>query len=403
MSSAPGGSALPAADVGRLKERVRAAVGADATGLVDLSHRVHEAAEVGFEEERSSAWCAEALLEAGLSVEMGVAGLPTAFVATAGSGPFVVGICAEYDALPGIGHACGHNVIASAAIGAGRALGPLADDLGITLKVFGTPAEEGGGGKILMLEKGVFDGVHAAMMVHPAPNELDRMPCLAVEHYDVVYRGKEAHASAFPERGVNAADALTVAQVAVGLLRQHAEPMNQVHGIVTLGGAAPNIVPAHTEAKYYVRASTLADLERWSPRVKRCFEAGAIATGASVEFRTQGPSYSEFHTDEAMAARYKANAEELGRGFPDLGQRSMSGSTDMANVSLVIPSIHPMLGIDSLPAVNHQPEFAAAAASAAADRAVLDGATAMAWTVADLASDHAERARLTASAYRHGS
>ena len=311
----------------------------------------------------------------------------------------MIAICAEYDALPAVGHACGHNVIASAAIGAGRALAPLVDDLGITLEVLGTPAEEGGGGKILMMERGGFDGVNAAMMVHPSPGELDRMPCLAVEHYDVVYRGKEAHAAAFPEQGVNAADALTVAQVAIGLLRQHADHGDQVHGIVTLGGAAPNIVPALTRAKYYVRGSTLETLAKWSPRVKRCFEAGAVATGATLEFVPQGPTYSEFHTDEAMAALYVANAEALGRVFPAPGGRSMSASTDMANVSLAIPSIHPMLGIDSLPAVNHQPEFTAAAATPAADRAVTDGAAAMALTVIDVALSDEQRGRLTARAY----
>ena len=336
-----------------------------------------------------------------MTVERGICELPTALSATAGSGDFVVAICAEYDALPGIGHACGHNVIASAAVGAALALAPLADDLGITVRLLGTPAEEGGGGKVLMMERGGFDGVNAALMVHPAPGELDRMPCLAVEHYDVVYRGKEAHASAFPERGINAADALTVAQVAIGLLRQHAEEKDQVHGIVTVGGAAPNIVPALTRAKYYVRARDLARLEKWSPRVKACFEAGAVATGASLEIVPQGPAYSEFHTDEEMAARYVANAESLGRRFPAPGGRTMSGSTDMGNVSLAIPSIHPMLGLDCLPAVNHQPEFTAAAASPEADRAVTDGATAMAWTVCDLATDSTQRARLTASAYAH--
>jgi metal-dependent amidase/aminoacylase/carboxypeptidase family protein len=251
------------------------------------------------------------------------------------------------------------------------------------------------------MERGGFDGVNAAMMVHPAPGELDRMPCLAVEHFDVVYRGKEAHASAFPERGINAADALTVAQVAIGLLRQHADFGDQVHGIVTLGGAAPNIVPAHTEAKYYVRARTLKALETWSPRVRRCFEAGAVATGSTLEIVPQGPTYSEFRTDEAMADLYRANATALGRVFPAPGERTMSGSTDMANVSLSIPSIHPMLGLDSFPAVNHQPEFTAAAGGAIADRAVLDGATAMAWTVIDLASSDDERSRLTAQSYRH--
>jgi amidohydrolase len=381
------------------KEQALAVVRDAEAALVGLSHRIHGTPELGFEEVRSSAWCAEVLDGAGLTVETGVADLPTAFSATAGSGPLTVAICAEYDALPGIGHACGHNVIASAAVGAGMALAPIADDLGITVRVLGTPAEEGGGGKILMMERGAFDGVHAAMMVHPAPNELDRMPCLAVEHYDVVYHGKEAHASAFPHHGINAADAVTVAQVAIGLLRQHAEHSDQVHGIVTLGGMAPNIVPALTRAKYYVRARSLERLTEWSPKVRACFEAGAIATGARLEIEPQGPTYSEFETDEAMAARYQANAEALGRTFPPHGGRSMSGSTDMANVSLAIPAIHPMLGLDCLPAVNHQPEFTAAAASAAADRAVVDGAAAMAWTVIDLATDDAERARLMEKAY----
>ncbi len=384
-----------------MKERASVAVRQDREALVGLSHRIHGKPELGFEEESASAWCAELLAEGGLAVEMGICDLPTAFVATAGSGPFVLAICAEYDALPAVGHACGHNVIASAAIGAGRALASLADDLGITVRVLGTPAEEGGGGKVLMMERGGFDGVNAAMMVHPAPSELDRMPCLAVEHFDVVYRGKEAHASAFPERGINAADALTVAQVAIGLLRQHAEPFDQVHGIVTLGGAAPNIVPAHTEAKYYVRARTLKTLETWAPRVRRCFEAGALATGATLEVLNGGPTYSEFHTDEAMAGLYRENAASLGRVFPPPGQPTLSASTDMANVSLRIPSIHPMLGLDCLPAVNHQPEFTAAAGGPKADQAVVDGATAMAWTVIDLASSAVERERLTAAAYRH--
>jgi amidohydrolase len=385
-------------DATALKARAGATVEADSPRLVDLSHRIHGKPELAFEEESASTWCADELADAGMAVEMGICELPTAFVATVGSGPLVIAICAEYDALPSVGHACGHNVIASAAIGAGRALAPVVDDLGITLRVLGTPAEEGGGGKILMMERGAFDGVNAAMMIHPAPLELDRMPCLAVEHFDVIYHGKEAHASAFPEQGLNAADALTVAQVAVGLLRQHADQGDQVHGIVTLGGSAPNIVPALTSAKYYVRARTTEALESWSPKVRRCFEAGALATGTTFELVQQGPTYSEFHTDEPMAALYQSNAEALGRRFGDSG-RAMSASTDMANVSMAIPSIHPMLGIDSLPAVNHQPEFAAAAAAPPADRAVTDGASAMAWTVIDLAADPRQRERLTARAY----
>ena len=379
------------------KEQAERRLAAAVDDLVDLSHRIHSHPELGFEEERAAAWCTEVLEAGGLAVERGVCGMPTAFTATAGSGALTIAICAEYDALPDIGHACGHNVIAAAAVGAGLALAALADDLDLTVKVLGTPAEEGGGGKILMLEQGGFEGVHAAMMVHPAPLELDQMPCLAVQHLEVHYTGKEAHASAFPELGVNAADAITVAQVAIGLLRQHAGAGNQVHGIVTHGGAAPNIVPAHTTAKFYVRSRTLAELDGWRPRVERCFEAGAVATGASVAVEPVGPAYSEFRPDGEMLRLYRANAEAIGREFGP-GTHAMGGSTDMANVSLALPAIHPMLGIGSLPAVNHQPEFTAACVTPEADRALRDGALAMAWTIVDLASDGPDRQRLLAGA-----
>jgi len=382
------------------KRSAASRVAAAADELVELSHRIHAHPELSFEEVRAAAWCAAALEAAGFVIDAGVCDLPTAFSATVGSGPLEIAICCEYDALPEVGHACGHNVIAAAAVGAGVALAGVADDLGLTVRVLGTPAEEGGGGKILMLERGAFDGLHAAMMVHPWPSELDQMPCLAVSHFDVEYRGRAAHASAFPELGINAADALTVSQVAVGLLRQHASAGDQVHGIVTLGGAAPNIVPAYTRAKYYVRSATLAGLAEWEPRVRRCFEAGALATGASIELLPQGPVYSEFRRDDAIAARYRRNAEALGRRFAEPAGRVVAASTDMANVSLAMPAIHPTLGLDSLPAVNHQAEFAAFCATAVADRALLDGATAMAWTAVDLASEPAERARLLESTYR---
>ena len=384
------------------KQQARTTITDAGEMLVALSRRIHDHPELGFAEEQASTWCAEALREGGFVVERGVCDLPTAFVASAGHGPLTVAICAEYDALPEIGHACGHNVIAATAVGAALGLAPLADELGVTVRVLGTPAEEGGGGKILMMQRGGFDGVNAALMVHPAPVELDHMPCLAVSHFDARYTGKEAHASAFPELGVNAADAITIAQVAIGLLRQHSGRDDQVHGIVTYGGAAPNIVPALAVAKFYVRAETLAALVGWEKRVVRCFEAGALATGATLEIVPQGPRYSEFLTDEEMAALYRSNAEAIGRVFSAVPEGAMRASTDMGNVSLAIPSIHPLLAIDSLPAVNHQAGFAAAAAGPAADRAVLDGALAMAWTTIDLASDEAVRRRLSTTAYRHG-
>ena len=379
------------------KSASRSTVSAASGTLVELSHRIHAHPELNFEEERASRWVAEVLAEGGFRVEAGVADLPTAFVATAGGGPLTIGICAEYDALPGIGHACGHNIIAAAAAGAGVALRPLVDDLGITVKVFGTPAEEGGGGKILMLERGAFAGVHAAMMVHPSPIERATMACLAVSHWEVGYRGKSAHASAWPEQGINGADALTVAQVAIGLLRQHIPRTDRVHGIVTHGGDAPNVVPESTKGVWLVRSRTMAELAELEPRVRACFEAGALATGCELTMTPMCPTYSEMHHDAELAARYRANAEALGRRFvdlhADLAERT-AGSTDMANISLAIPTIHPMLGIDSLPATNHQPEFTAACITPVADDAVLGGATAMAWTCVDIATDEPLRTRL---------
>ncbi len=376
----------------RARQRLEAAKGL----LLDLSHRIHANPEPAFQEHQAARWISEALGEAGFTVETGVCDLPTAFAARYGSGDLHVAICAEYDCLPGIGHACGHNIIAASAVGAGLAAAAVADDIGVTVRVLGTPAEEGGGGKILMLERGAFDGVHAAMMVHPAPIDVAEPPINAALQFEVRYEGKEAHASSYPERGINAADALTVAQVAIGLLRQHIRPTDRIHGIVTKGGDAPNVVPAHTSATYIVRARSLDELGEIKARVFRCFEAGALATGATMQIIEREQAYSELRSDRDLARFYKANAEALGRFFPDLGPalERFAGSTDMGNVSLALPAIHPMIGINSLPAVNHQPEFAAHCNTEVADKAVLDGALAMAWTIIDAATDAAVRQRL---------
>jgi amidohydrolase len=381
------------------RDAARERLTASSPQLIELSHRIHAHPEVGFEEERAAAWLCDDLDARGFAVTRGVGDLPTAFVARAGAGPLHVAFCAEYDALPGIGHACGHNMIAAMAVGAAAAAARVADDVGLTVSVIGTPAEEGGGGKILLLERGVFAGVHAAMLVHPAPMDVVEQPFLACAQFEVRYTGKEAHASAFPERGVNAADALTVAQTAIGCLRQHIRPTDRVHGIVTHGGDAPNVVPARTTAHYIVRARTLAELDDIRGKVVRCFEAGALATGSTLAITEDHPPYAEVKPDPVIAAAYRRNATTLGRQLPDLGAllERMAGSTDMGNVSLALPSIHPMIGIESLPAVNHQPEFTAHCATPVADRAVLDGALAMAWTAIDLARDPAAVARLRAA------
>ena len=327
--------------------------------LVDLSHRIHAKPELGFEEEHASTWLCEALDAAGFRVEKGAAGMPTAFIARAGSGPLNIGICAEYDSLPGIGHACGHNLIAAMSTGAGIAAAKIADELGVTITVLGTPAEEVGNasGKILMLERGGFEGIHASMMVHPAPFDLATMKIIAASMFEACYHGKEAHASAFPEQGINAADALTIAQTSIGLLRQHIKQTDRIHGIVTKGGDAPNIVPAHTAARYIIRSENVQELEQLREKVYRCFEAGAIATGSKLELNGGDKPYAEMNHDLELAAIYQRNAEAIGRKFADLGpmKERLAASTDMGNVSHAIPSIHPMIGIDCLPAANHPP------------------------------------------------
>ncbi len=369
--------------------------------LVGLSHRIWDEPELAFEEEKAAIGCAELLTDAGFTVEAGVGGLETAFVAEYGSGPLTVGICAEYDALPGVGHACGHNMIAASALGAGLGLARVADEAGLTVRVLGTPAEEGGGGKITMLEEGVFDGIHFAMMIHPAPMESDIFPTLASTSCDFHFHGKAAHSSMAPQEGINAADAVTIAQVGLGLLRQHLQPGDQIHGIVIDGGEAPNIVPRKSSARYIMRAPSLEALKDLQPKVHRCFEAGALATGATLTTESHAAPYSEFNHDEELAVRYRDNAIALGRTFAPRST-SAAASTDMANISLILPTIHPSIGLDCAPAVNHQPEFAAHCRTPEADQAVIEGAMAMAMTCLDAATDEGLRSRYLAAEAVYG-
>jgi amidohydrolase len=380
------------------KARAQEKLNAIRARLIDLSRRIHANPELGFEEHKAVSWISESLSDTGFQVNTGICGLPTAFAAIAGKGPLHISICAEYDALPDLGHACGHNIIAAAAVGAGIAASHVADEVGLTISVIGTPAEEKGdaGGKILLLEGGAFAGVHAAMMVHPSPFDVLMPKVIAASMFEVQFIGREAHASSFPERGINAADALTVAQTAIGLLRQHILPTDRIHGIVVHGGDAPNVIPAFTSARYIVRGETLDDLERLRPRVYKCFEAGALATGSELRILGGGKPYSEMIHDRDMAEVYRRNSEALGRSYPDLDPafQKSAASTDMGNVSRVIPAIHPMIGIRSLPAVNHQRDFMAHCVTEDADQAIYDGALAMAWTAIDLARESSLRDRL---------
>jgi amidohydrolase len=383
------------------KQIARARVERAHQALIGLSHWIQANPELGFEETLAAGWTVEWLEKAGFEVERGVGGLETAVRGTFGHGPLNVALLVEYDALPEVGHACGHNIISATSIGAGIALAPVADQLGLKVTVLGTPAEEGGGGKIMLVDAGAFADVHCALMIHPGPSDLLLPEVLAAETFEVTYTGKPAHAGSFPERGINAADAMVVAQVAIGQLRQGLLPSDRVHGVVTGGGEASNIIPARTTADFMIRAATVTRLEELRRKVGNCFEAGAVASGARLEIERK-PIYADMRHDLDLAELYRANLEALGRSFEPAttaaGERIEMNrfSTDMGNVSYVVPAIHPILGIDSAPAVNHQPDFTAATITPAADQAIYDGAVALAWTAIDAARDEELRARLLA-------
>ena len=378
------------------RDRATAAVTAAREDLLDLSHFIHANPELGYEEFQSADAVARAAESHGFTVERGIAGLTTAFRASAGHGSLHVALCAEYDALPDVGHACGHNIIAATSLGAAIGLAAVADELDLTVVLLGTPSEEGGGGKIDLLNAGYFDDVHVAMMVHPWPSDRLDAACLAVDHFDVRYDGREAHASAAPWEGINALDALTIAQVSLSLLRQQLRPGDQIHGIVVEGGSAANIIPSRVVGRYMCRATTIDRLAELRERVDQCFSAGALASGASLTITTLGSAFSHMESDPDVLRHYRSAAESLGRSFEldDRGEPAPTLSTDMANVSLVVPSIHPLLAIETNGAVNHQPEFAAACVGESADAAVLDGALALARTAIQVAADAPLRHRL---------
>jgi amidohydrolase len=369
-----------------VKERIAAEVDKRADALIDASHEIHANPELNFEEHFAHDILTGILEAEGLELERKAYGLDTAFVARAGStGPTIAVLC-EYDALPGIGHACGHNIIGTAGLGAGIAVASLADELGGRVVILGTPAEEGGGGKVLMADRGAFDGVDAAMMVHPAGADLPRMDVIAIQQLWVDYHGKAAHAAAFPQKGRNALDAAVLGYMNVAALRQHILPTERVHGIFPRAGDKPNIVPELTSAHWYVRSPTLKSLERLKPRVFACLEAGAAAAGCEMTHEWRDPAYADMVDNAAMLDLYIANAARTGRALSDPPGASypVVGSTDMGNVSYVVPSIHPMIKVGPPHVSIHSQEFASYTASGDGDAAVIDGAKALAMTVVDL-------------------
>lgn len=369
------------------KQRALSAFESVEAELKEISRWMYEHPEIAFQEHESSRRLAEFLGAHGFAVEYPAYGLDTAFAARAGTaGPEVV-ICAEYDALPGVGHACGHNIIATAALGAGVAVAGLADELGFRVTVLGTPAEEARGGKVDLIRAGAFAGAAASMMIHPAPEDEVDPIALAIKHVSVTFRGKDAHASAAPWEGINALDAFVQLYVNVSTFRQQMLPTDKLHGIPTHGGDAPNIIPSRVESEWYVRALTKERMEWLDTRFVAMAEAAALATGCTVEFAQTGHEYEDILSEPALVEFFAANSATLGRTMGRSADRpgSTAGSTDMGNVSHVVPSIHPMIGMDTQGAVNHQPEFAAHTITPDGEKAMRDGALAMAWTIIDVA------------------
>ncbi len=371
-------------DIAQAKSRVCAEVDRLAPTLVEVSHRIHDNPELAFEERFSHDLLTDAVADHGFSVTRRAYGLDTAFEARAGAGegPNVAIVC-EYDALPGIGHACGHNIIASAGLGAGLAASAVASESGGRLTVLGTPAEEGGGGKELMMRQGAFADADAAMMIHPANYELAIFNAVAVHRLFAVYHGQAAHAAAAPDRGLNALDAAVLGYNAIAALRQHIRGDERIHGVFTDGGAKPNIVPETAAAEWYVRSTDLRTLQPLKQRVVRCLQAGADAAGCTVELEWADPPYADLDDSEPLLASYSFNLSSLGREFSTGTDARVVGSTDMGNVSYAVPSIHPLMKVSPPEVPIHTPAFAEYARGPAGDAAVIDGAKAMAMTAVD--------------------
>ncbi len=366
------------------KAKVREAVELQRQQLIQLSLNIHDNPELGLEEEKASAWLTGYLEDSGFSVERGIAGLATAFRATYGRGSPRIALLAEYDALPGIGHACGHNIIGTSATGAGVASRPIIDQLGGSVVVLGTPAEEGLGGKIDMAKAGVFQGIDAAMIVHPDVRNIITIQALACSTLDVEFFGKSAHAAAQPYEGINALEAMILAFTSINSLRQHMREGGRVHGIITDGGEAPNIVPAHSAGVFLVRAPDNDYLDELKSKVLNCFAGASTASGARLEYRWRDKAYAPMKNNATLAQLFSQNLESLGRNVEAFQPEFGFGSTDMGNVSQLVPSIHPTIAIASPEVFIHTPEFAAAAASEAGHEGLMDAAKAMAMTVVDV-------------------
>lgn len=368
----------------KLKEKLKAELEIRRSELVRLSSDIHDNPELGFQEVKAVSWLSNYLENNGFCVEKGVAGLATAFQATYGEGKPKIAVLAEYDALPGIGHGCGHNIIAASAVGAGVASKIVVDNLGGSIIILGTPGEETFGGKIDMIKAGIFDDVDVAMMVHPSVLNMAIYRTLACLPLEVEFFGKAVHAAIHPAEGVNALEAIILAFNSINSLRQHIKEQARIHGIITNGGEAPNVVPAYSAAKFIIRAPDYAYLEELQGKVLNCFKGASSASGARLKYRWGEKVYAPIRNNVAMARLFSDNLESLGRKLDIFDSQGPFGSSDIGNVSEVVPSMHPMVAIASPPVSLHSTEFASAAASEAGHQGLLDAAKAMAMTAVDI-------------------
>jgi amidohydrolase len=371
-------------DIEKLKAKVRDSIETQREQLIQLSLNIHDNPELGFKEEKAATWLTGYLEDSGFHIERGIAGLATAFRASYGQERPRIALLAEYDALPKIGHGCGHNIIGVSAVGAGVASKRLIDSLGGSVAVMGTPGEENYGGKIDMVKGGAFKEVDVAMIVHPDTRNMPTEDALACISLEVEFFGRPAHAAGEPHKGINALDAMILAFTSINALRQHIRRDARIHGIITDGGEAPNIIPGHSAGVFSVRALDNDYLSELKNRVLNCFAGASVASGARLEYRWRDRTYAPMKSNMILSGLFKHNLESLGRAVEDFDPRSGLGSTDMGNVSQVVPSIHPTIAIAPREVLIHTPEFAAATISEAGHSALLDAAKAMAMTVADI-------------------
>jgi len=374
-------------NIEKLKTSVIDEIDAQRHQLSELSLKIHANPELGFHEVKATGWLTRYLEENGFSIERGICELPTAFRASYGQGKPAVAILAEYDALPGLGHACGHNLIATCAVGAAVASKLAINQFGGSILVIGTPAEELYGGKTIMIDRGVFNNVDMAMMVHPGVYNTATIHALACQNLEVEFFGKAAHAAARPEAGINALEAMLNSFAAINSLRQHIKSTARIHGIITDGGQAANVVPAHSAANFIVRAEDDAYLDELKQKVLNCFIGAATASGARLEYKWDEVRYAPMRNNLTLARLFRQNMQSLGRRMQLFNPSSAFGSTDMGNVSQLVPGIHPIVAIAAKDVIAHSPRFAEAAASEAGIRGLVDAAKALAMTTADLVAN----------------